>query len=79
MSIIKHVTLQKIVAHDFRYDPRRNLGVKFIKRISVICRQSVNDLHTVMRLRQSGVTPHSPYVFKARYTMKNTHRDDFRI
>ena len=24
MSIIKHVTLQKIVAHDFRYDPRRS-------------------------------------------------------
>ena len=22
MSIIKHVTVQKIVAHDFRYDPR---------------------------------------------------------
>ena len=22
MSITKHVTLQKIVAHDFRYDPR---------------------------------------------------------
>ena len=22
MTIIKHVTLQKIVAHDFRYDPR---------------------------------------------------------
>ena len=22
MSIIKHATLQKIVAHDFRYDPR---------------------------------------------------------
>ena len=22
MSIIKNVTLQKIVAHDFRYDPR---------------------------------------------------------
>ena len=22
MSIIEHVTLQKIVAHDFRYDPR---------------------------------------------------------
>ena len=22
MSIIKHVTLQKIVAHDFRYNPR---------------------------------------------------------
>ena len=28
MSIINHVTLQKIVAHDFRYDPRiyRPLG-----------------------------------------------------
>ena len=25
MSIIKHVTLKKIVAHDFRYDPRTNL------------------------------------------------------
>ena len=25
MSIIKHVTLQKIVAHDFRYDPRINI------------------------------------------------------
>ena len=24
MSIIKYVTLQKIVAHDFRYDPRIN-------------------------------------------------------
>ena len=23
MSIIKHVTLQKIVAHDFRYVPRK--------------------------------------------------------
>ena len=27
MSIIKHVTLQKIVAHDFRYDPRRYFTV----------------------------------------------------
>jgi hypothetical protein len=24
LSIIKHVTLQKIVAHDFQYDPRIN-------------------------------------------------------
>ena len=31
MSIIKHVTLQKIVAHDFRYDPRI-----FIQQISVL-------------------------------------------
>ena len=27
MSIIKHVTLQKIVAHDFRYDPRKYCGL----------------------------------------------------
>ena len=27
MSIIKYVTLQKIVAHDFWYDPRIILGV----------------------------------------------------
>ena len=26
MSIIKHVTLQKIVAHDFRYGPRNIRG-----------------------------------------------------
>ena len=28
MSIIKHVTLQKIVAHDFRYDPRVFVGCR---------------------------------------------------
>ena len=28
MSTIKHVTLQKIVAHDFRYDPRKYLLLK---------------------------------------------------
>ena len=27
MSIINHVTLQKIVAHDFRYVPRRMISV----------------------------------------------------
>ena len=27
MSIIKHVTLQKIVAHDFRYDPRKTESI----------------------------------------------------
>ena len=30
MSIIKHVTLQKIVAHDFRYDPRTYQGSFFL-------------------------------------------------
>ena len=28
MSIIKHFTLQKIVAHDFRYDPRISINGK---------------------------------------------------
>jgi len=30
LSIIKHVTLQKIVAHDFRYDPHISCEVNFI-------------------------------------------------
>ena len=34
MSIIKHVTLQKIVAHDFRYD-LRNLANMFMAFINV--------------------------------------------
>ena len=32
MSIIKHVTLQKIVAHDFRYDPRIRRGIHQVKK-----------------------------------------------
>jgi hypothetical protein len=28
LSIIKHVTLQKIVAHDFQYDTRRFAAVE---------------------------------------------------
>ena len=35
MSIIKHVTLQKIVAHDFRYDPRI-----YYKEIKVALKQN---------------------------------------
>ena len=34
MSIIRHVTLQKIVAHDFRYDPRKYGGI-LAKRVGV--------------------------------------------
>ena len=30
MSVTKHVTLQKIVTHDFRYDPRINSDVYFV-------------------------------------------------
>ena len=35
MSIIKHVTLQNIVAHDFRYDPRisKNIKIKIYRTI----------------------------------------------
>ena len=35
MSIVKHVTLQKIVAHDFRYDPR-------IVFLSFVCVATLN-------------------------------------
>ena len=38
MSIIEHVTLQKIVAHDFRYDPRikqkGRISIKSLRPIS---------------------------------------------
>ena len=32
MSIIKHVTLQKIVAHDFRYVPRKIVSWLYFRR-----------------------------------------------
>ena len=35
MSIIKHVPLQKIVAHDFRYDPRIYLYAKRVNFVLV--------------------------------------------
>ena len=39
MSIIKHVTLQKIVAHDFRYDPRKlgsfSLDSDYVRSLSL--------------------------------------------
>ena len=30
LSIIKHVTLQKRFAHDFRYDPRTNIRTRAV-------------------------------------------------
>ena len=36
LSIIKHVTLQKIVAHDFRYDPRNLVRSVSRSRLLVI-------------------------------------------
>jgi hypothetical protein len=40
LSIIKHVTLQKIVAHDFRYDPR-SLSRNFSTNRCVITQKCV--------------------------------------
>ena len=45
MSIIKHVTLQKIVAHDFRYDPRTFTDVFMLNRNSTVSHMTlVTDL-----------------------------------
>ena len=50
MSIIKHVTLQKIVARDFRYDPRNIALVEKVikngtlKEVTVACFR-VEPLH----------------------------------
>ena len=46
MSIIKHVTLQKIVAHDFRYDPR----IYLYKKNGCASKQKVY-IHTVKNSR----------------------------
>ena len=37
MSIIKHVTLQKIVAHDFWYDPRNMDGLGYQVSVYTNC------------------------------------------
>ena len=44
MSIIKHVTLQKIVAHDFRYDPHIRYTL-------------TAHLYLLRKLRNSTATP----------------------
>ena len=49
MSIIKHVTLQKIVAHDFRYDPR-------IKVINICTGFMCCDVWTVLLVMVEGDT-----------------------
>ena len=46
MSIIMHVTLQKIVAHDFRYDPRI-----WLRNIVSYCKQRMET-----RTEQQSVT-----------------------
>jgi hypothetical protein len=49
LSIIKHVTLQKIVAHDFQYDPRINI---IVTTTTITC-----DNNTLNYTRCEGVTP----------------------
>ena len=51
MSIIKHVTLQKIVAHDFRYDPRMYRGAMFIPTILRIQKYNCSVVAIVTNLR----------------------------
>ena len=45
MSIIKHVTLQKIVAHDFRYDPRKFPYLYFKPRDLILVNLNREKLH----------------------------------
>ena len=45
MSIIKHVTLQKIVAHDFRYDPRMFGKLTKVQLFSIVIGPR---MHTVL-------------------------------
>ena len=51
MSIIKHVTLQQIVAHDFRYDPRKILPLPAIELRFFGCsfRSLIGVLYTIYR------------------------------
>ena len=42
LSIIKHVTLQKIVAHDFRYDPRTCYEIVVSPKLNAVFLQLVH-------------------------------------
>ena len=43
MSIIKHVTLQKIVAHDFRYDLRIYIYIYINNSVKVTTATSIQE------------------------------------
>ena len=52
MSIIKHVTLQKIVAHDFRYVPRNSAKVKiYVQLLPHGTLQKIIELHDTHETR----------------------------
>jgi hypothetical protein len=52
LSIIKHVTLQNIVAHDFQYDPRTIRYVRFqhYKETDNISTQSLSTFPYIITL-----------------------------
>ena len=52
MSIIKHVPLQKIVAHDFRYDPRIIVGLCITQPLGSGNEQSLKQ--PARRIRDAG-------------------------
>ena len=72
MSIIKHVTLQKIVAHDFRYDPRiladepencttGGRNSREDHRLINISRMDLNNLHAECRKQKNeGMATQKP-------------------
>ena len=49
MSIIKHVTLQKIVAHDFRYDPR---NINLMLKLQICYTEITNLLRFTTNIRK---------------------------
>ena len=51
MSIIQHATLQKIVAHDIRYDPRTcNLTVHYFPPSCVLSKRILTEVYTIIIL-----------------------------
>ena len=72
MSIIKHVTLQKIVAHDFRYDPRiiNNTCLFVLLHVSVhYFTPSLNGLGSI----ESTATNSKMYATQRLSLVQNTH------
>ena len=52
MSIIKHVTLQKIVAHDFRYDPRISINGEGDEKETFMGSLTRHSVYVLLRNRQ---------------------------
>ena len=68
MSIIKHVTLQKIVAHDFRYDPHSSHFSQFYERAEEV---GLTEKLRTEEHRSADFRPTDPWRFP-------THRQNRR-